>query len=118
MKATVELAKSTGRTSPSAATAMAVNIDLIPCAHTWAVSYYQRQSTNVGPGLVTGFFFQHALQGWCPPLPILRRMGFRTSADINEERNALKALRGDFDQIISKDGKRADPEAAFVSAQQ
>src|ERR1043165_3690730 len=48
------------------------------------------------PALVTGFLFQHAVQGWCPPIPILRRLGFRTSYEIEEERQALKALRGDF----------------------
>ncbi len=46
--------------------------------------------------LVTGFLFQHAIQGWCPPLPILRRLGFRTSHEIDEERQALKILRGDY----------------------
>jgi hypothetical protein len=45
---------------------------------------------------VQGFFMQHALQGWCPPLPILRRLGFRTQYEIEQERYALKALRGDF----------------------
>jgi hypothetical protein len=49
------------------------------------------------PALVTGFLFQHAVQGWCPPIPILRRLGFRTSYEIDEERQALKALRGDFE---------------------
>ena len=49
------------------------------------------------PAIVTGFLFQHAMQGWCPPLPILRRLGFRTAEEINQERYALKALRGDFD---------------------
>jgi hypothetical protein len=51
------------------------------------------------PLVVQAFFLQHALQGWCPPLPILRRLGVRTSAEIDEERVALKALRGDFDQV-------------------
>lgn len=46
---------------------------------------------------MTGFLFQHAIQGWCPPLPILRRLGFRTAEEINQERYALKALRGDFE---------------------
>ena len=46
---------------------------------------------------VPAFMVQHALQGWCPPLAILRRLGFRTAKEINEERFALKALRGDFD---------------------
>jgi hypothetical protein len=48
------------------------------------------------PVVVTGFLLQHALQGWCPPVPILRRMGFRTVPEIDHERYALKALRGDF----------------------
>ena len=38
------------------------------------------------PALVTLFLFQHAIQGWCPPVPILRRLGFRTSYEIEEER--------------------------------
>ena len=50
----------------------------------------------VVPALVTAFLFQHAIQGWCPPLPILRRLGFRTMREIDVERYALKALRGDF----------------------
>jgi hypothetical protein len=51
------------------------------------------------PAVVTAFLFQHAIQGWCPPLPILRRLGFRTSHEIETERYALKALRGDFGPI-------------------
>jgi hypothetical protein len=51
------------------------------------------------PAVVQTFFLQHALQGWCPPIPILRRLGIRTADEINEERYALKALRGDFERI-------------------
>lgn len=51
------------------------------------------------PALVTVFLFQHAVQGWCPPVPILRRLGFRTAREIDTERYALKALRGDFGPI-------------------
>lgn len=47
------------------------------------------------PGIVAGFLLQHALQGWCPPLPVFRRAGIRTQSEIEEERYALKALRGD-----------------------
>lgn len=50
------------------------------------------------PAAVAGFLLQHALQGWCPPIPILRRLGYRTQTEIDEERYALKALRGDFEQ--------------------
>ena len=51
------------------------------------------------PAIVMGFLLQHALQGWCPPVPLLRRLGFRTQSEIDEERYALKALRGDFKEI-------------------
>ncbi|MXQ14162.1 hypothetical protein [Microvirga makkahensis] len=51
------------------------------------------------PAMVTAFLFQHAVHGWCPPLPILRRLGFRTAREIDTERYALKALRGDFGPI-------------------
>jgi hypothetical protein len=51
------------------------------------------------PALVTAFLFQHAVQGWCPPVPVLRRLGFRTADEIAQERMALKALRGDFDRV-------------------
>lgn len=47
------------------------------------------------PLLVTGFLLQHAIQGWCPPLPVLRRCGFRTPREIEEERSELlKRLAG------------------------
>jgi hypothetical protein len=48
------------------------------------------------PAVVAGFLLQHALQGWCPPLPVFRRLGVRTAAEIHEEIVALKAMRGDF----------------------
>ena len=51
------------------------------------------------PAAVAGFLLQHALQGWCPPLPLFRRMGVRTQAEIEEERHALKALRGDYAEV-------------------
>lgn len=43
-----------------------------------------------------GFMLQHALQGWCPPVSIFRRCGVRTTAEIDTERYALRAIRGDF----------------------
>ncbi len=48
------------------------------------------------PAVVSGFLLQHAIQGWCPPIPVLRRLGVRTQSEIEQERYALKALRGDF----------------------
>ena len=55
------------------------------------------------PFVVQTFFLQHALQGWCPPIPFLRRMGVRTVSEIDEERHALKALRGDYRDLPTAD---------------
>ncbi len=49
--------------------------------------------------VVPAFLLQHALQGWCPPLALLRRLGIRTRREIDAERTALKALRGDFADV-------------------
>jgi hypothetical protein len=68
------------------------------------------------PMLVTGFLFQHALQGWCPPVPVLRRLGYRTPREIDEERIALKALRGDFGAIGPGEGDRDDKAAHALQA--
>jgi hypothetical protein len=62
---------------------------------------------------VPAFMVQHALQGWCPPLAVLRRLGFRTAREINEERFALKSLRGDFDRADVSD---VDAVVAAVKA--
>jgi hypothetical protein len=59
------------------------------------------------PGLVFGFLLQHGLQGWCPPMPIFRRIGVRTRKEINRERFALKALRGDLAQAESGSNREA-----------
>lgn len=45
------------------------------------------------PLAVGSFLLQHAVQGWCPPLPILRRLGFRTASEIQQEREALEQIR-------------------------
>jgi hypothetical protein len=59
------------------------------------------------PALVAAFLFQHAIQGWCPPVPVLRRLGFRTANEIEQERTALKALRGDFNAVTARQDKSA-----------
>ncbi|WP_234484085.1 hypothetical protein [Noviherbaspirillum pedocola] len=41
------------------------------------------------PAVVLPFLLQHGLQGWCPPLPLLRRMGVRTRGEIDREKYAL-----------------------------
>jgi len=61
------------------------------------------------PVVVGGFLLQHALQGWCPPLPVFRRLGVRTAAEIQEEITALRLLRGDFEHT-------SDPDTAIEKA--
>ena len=51
------------------------------------------------PVAVAIFLLQHAVDGWCPPLPWFRRRGVRTRTEIEEERYILKAFRGDFDRL-------------------
>jgi hypothetical protein len=48
------------------------------------------------PTAVATFLLQHAVQGWCPPVGLFRRYGVRTQREIDEERYALKLMRGDF----------------------
>jgi hypothetical protein len=50
-------------------------------------------------GVVLVFLFQHSIQGWCPPLPVFRRFRVRTRSEIDQEKFALKALRGDFNSL-------------------
>ncbi len=69
------------------------------------------------PCLVLPFLFQHAVQGWCPPVPILRRRGVRTQKEIDEEKFALKAVRGDFNQLASQSSNSSvEPDSAWKAA--
>lgn len=47
------------------------------------------------PAMVAASLVQYVLTGRCPPLAILRGMGFRTRAEIDAERRTLKSLLGD-----------------------
>lgn len=58
------------------------------------------------PAGVAGFLMQHALQGWCPPIELFRRLGVRTAGEIARERYALKALRGDFAPVSGSPEER------------
>lgn len=77
--------------------------------------FYDRRWLIV-PGVVLPFLLQHAVQGWCPPIPVLRRLGFRTRKEIDAEKYALKALRGDFKDVpLSPEG---DPDVRAGKALQ
>jgi hypothetical protein len=45
--------------------------------------------------LAAGMVILHNLQGWYPLLPVFRRLGIRSQNEIEQERNALRVLRGD-----------------------
>ena len=64
------------------------------------------------PLVVGSFLLQHAVQGWCPPLPVFRRLGIRTQSEIDYERYALKSLRGDFRNLPSSPGDKASAKEA------
>lgn len=57
------------------------------------------------PCFVLPFLLLHATEGWCPPVPMFRSRGVRTRKEIDTEKFAIKALRGDFAGIDSQ----ADP---------
>ncbi|MFO0925469.1 MAG: hypothetical protein U0736_00290 [Gemmataceae bacterium] len=68
------------------------------------------------PALVATFLLQHAVQGWCPPVPVFRRLGFRTQPEIDHERYALKAIRGDF-RAVSGDAGATPRHTATAAVQ-
>jgi hypothetical protein len=67
---------------------------------------------------VLGFLIQHATTGWCPPVPLFRRFGVRTRTEIDREKFALKALRGDFKNLpIRRDPLGVSTEDVVKSVQ-
>jgi hypothetical protein len=44
------------------------------------------------------FLAHHAIRRWCPPLPVFRRLGFRSEQEISDERTALMAQLADLEQ--------------------
>lgn len=68
-------------------------------------------------GTVMGFLLMHATQGWCPPVPLLRKLGIRTRQEIDREKFALKVMRGDFQDIPNNPQKfRDNPASEVISA--
>ena len=61
-----------------------------------ALGYFVSRRLYALPAAVALFLLQHALQGWCPPVSLFRRLGVRTQREIDEERYALKVMQIDF----------------------
>ncbi|MFW5750334.1 MAG: hypothetical protein ACOCZK_01675 [Planctomycetota bacterium] len=72
------------------------------------MSAFGHRRGHVLTGIVSGFLLQHAVQGWCPPLVVLRRLGVRSKDEILEEHYALRVLRGDLDELLSRDYERPE----------
>ncbi len=68
------------------------------------------------PLVAAGFLLQHALQGSCAPVRLLRRRGVRTAVEIASERAALKSLRGDFAAVERMPNAPERANAAFRAA--
>jgi hypothetical protein len=47
------------------------------------------------PAFAIATLAQYLVQGWCPPLALLARLGLRSSAEIDSERYALMASLGE-----------------------
>ena len=60
-----------------------------------AIRYARDQRVNGWTALLTaqlGFLLYHASRGWCPPVAVFRRLGFRTRKEIEAERRALEEM--------------------------
>lgn len=88
-----------------------VNAAALSLAGVGAAAATGNKKWLIVPGVVLPFLIQHAVQGWCPPIPVFRRLGVRTKQEIERERYRLKTLRGDFDD----DAAEKDAPAALQS---
>lgn len=68
-------------------------------------------------GVAAGLLLQHGLFGFSPMAELIRAMGVRTRREMDLEKFALKALRGDFERIPHEGGPLARANAALVAAQ-
>jgi hypothetical protein len=60
--------------------------------------------------IVLGFLFQHALQGYCPPMVWFRAYGWRTGGEIEDEAMALRLLHGRVAPSLAQALKKVDKE--------
>lgn len=66
------------------------------------------------PGFVAVMVLLHGTHGWYPLLPLFRRLGVRTQDEIDREKYALKALRGDF--ALSSESEASSGRARAAAA--
>jgi DNA-binding Lrp family transcriptional regulator len=81
-----------------------------------ALTYFVHINWLILPAIVLIFFFQHSVQGWCPPLPILRSFKIRTRKEIEQEKYALKIIRGDFSKLVNQTNQLSDIKEAVTKS--
>jgi hypothetical protein len=67
--------------------------------------------------VAAGLLLHHGLFGWGPLAEAVRALGVRTRREIDLEKFAIKALRGDFERVPKEGGPLARANAALVAAQ-
>ena len=77
----------------------------------------QGRGWRVLSGVAAGLLLQHGVLGFGPLAELVRAVGVRTRREIDLEKFALKALRGDFERIPHDGGPLARANAALVAAQ-
>lgn len=75
---------------------------------------FSRRRWLLLPLMVAGFLFQHVIQGWCPPVPVLRRLGVRTADEIMREKVALEILQGRFNKMPAEAAAPVDERIRAV----
>lgn len=65
------------------------------------LAYYRGGRWAAIPAFASAMLLLHALNGWYPWLPLIRRVGVRTPYEVGTEAYALKAVRGDFKDVSS-----------------
>jgi hypothetical protein len=60
-------------------------------------------------GSQMGFLLLHAVMGWCPPASVFRRLGYRTSQEIEMERRALL-------ELLAHPTQQVEPESRPLGA--
>jgi hypothetical protein len=71
--------------------ALMANFSVIAFSALMAGIYRNRKFLAL-PAIQLPFLLWHAVEGWCPPLPLLRRLGFRTRQEIEAEKMELRKV--------------------------
>lgn len=58
-----------------------------------ALGHLRSRRWHLVLGAQLAFLLNHAVRGWCPPVAVFRRLGYRTQQEICGERRVLEAAR-------------------------